>query len=404
MEVIVLPPGTKIYSFSEVPNHVYYLVNGLVESKLFKKEFQFETGTIGEWSIFNLPSEEQVTTITETTLYAFKPNEILNSEYSQKILRSMVSSVAKRLLLVDSELAECREIPEYVGPDRMRYLNRTHPGAYKITDAIFQDMMQVKRLYAAGYYKEAFEGVVKLMGVVLTEDLRKEIMIWHTLLSIILDPEKAEIHFKRLNPKDYGDSLSYLYLVNFFKGGERQEILEVFMKAGLHIPPDTIVTLEGEVASESFLVLRGYLKAVKLFEDKEVLLTIVGPSEFVGESALIESRTRMITLYSISPTDIIALTPESIEKSVQSNPNFILKICESQLKRISQVKKLIEIRNQGNQIQRTVIAIKYFEPFLDKTKINVRDIAYLVDTTIERVMDEARRLGYKISFDGTISK
>jgi len=404
MEVIVLPPGTVVYGLSEIPKYVYYLVNGTVESRFFRKSYKLEGGTIGEWALFNMPSEEEVKTITEVTLYAIKPGEILSSEYSEKMLRSMVSSIANRLMFIDSELAECREIPEYVGPDKMRYFNRTHPSAYKITGSVFQDILQVKRLYASGYYREAFEIVVKLMGQVLNEDLRREIMIWHTMLSIILEPDKAEIHFRRLNPKDYGDSLSYLYLTNFYKGGEKQEILEVFMKAGVHLPPETIVTLEGEVASEGFLVLRGYLKAVKLFEDKEVLMTIVGPGEFIGESALIESRTRMVTLYSISPTDIVALTPESIEKSLKSNPTFILKICESQLRRIAKVKKLLEIRNQGNQIQRTIMTIKYFEPFFDKTKINVRDIAYLVDTPVERVMEEARRMNYKIAFDGTISK
>ena len=403
MEIVVFPSGTKIYGYSEIPKYLYYLVDGTVETKLFRKVQEFNSGTFGEWSLFNLPSQEQVTSTSEVTLYAIKPEEIFNFEHTQKVVKSIIPSIAKRLLLIDFELTEAQELPTYVGADRMRFFNKAHPGAYKITDAIFQDILQAKSLYASGYYREAFEIIVKLMPQVVTEDLRKEVMIWHTLLSMVLEPEKAEIHFRRLNPKEYAEYLSYQFLVSFYKGGEKQEILDIYMKAGLHIPSETIVTMEGEVASEAFLILRGYLKAVKLFEDKEVLMSIVGPGEFVGEGAIMNSKIRMATLYSISPVDLIPLSAESIEKATLTNPGFILKICESQLKRIIQVKQLLEIKNQGNQIQRTIMAINYFQPIFGKAKVNVRDIAFLVDVSVERVIEEVRRMGYKIGIDGSIS-
>ncbi|QAV33263.1 Cyclic nucleotide-binding domain-containing protein [Fervidobacterium changbaicum] len=402
METFVLPAGTKIYDYMEVPRYLYYLIDGIVETKLFNRTMRIETGALGEWALFNLPSQEQVVSVSEVTLFAIKPDEIYNFEHTGKALKNIIPSVAARLLLIDSELTESQEIPTYVGPDRMRFFNKVHPGAYKITDSIFQDMLQVKSLYAAGYYKEAYDVIVKLMPQTINEELRKEIMIWHTLLSMILEPEKADVHFRRLSPKDYSEHLSYLYLTSFYKGGEKQEILEIYMKAGLHLPSETIVTLEGEVATEAFLVLKGYLKAVKLFEDREVLMSIVGPGEFVGEGAIMNSKTRMATLYSISPTDIIPLSTESIEKAALTNPGFILKICESQLRRIMQVKQLLEIKSQSNQIQRTIMAINYFKPIFGKAKVSVRDIAYLVDVNVERVIEEVKRMGYKIGIDGSI--
>jgi len=161
-----------------------------------ERQVHLNNGTFGEWSLFNLPSEETVTTVGETTLYFIKPSEIGTLEIP-KLLITMVSSIAKRLLIVDSELSCCSEIPEYLGPDKLRYFNRVHPNSFRITDGVFQDMFQIKRLYTSGYYKEAFEIAVKLLSGPFPEDLKKEIMVWYTLLNILLEPEKAEMHFSR---------------------------------------------------------------------------------------------------------------------------------------------------------------------------------------------------------------
>ncbi|MFN6991694.1 MAG: Crp/Fnr family transcriptional regulator, partial [Fervidobacterium sp.] len=380
------------------------LIDGKVLVTLHSKSEVFEQGTFGEWALFNMPSEEEVSVIdNEATFYILKPEEIFNVENYEKILKAMISSISKRLLLIDAELAQSQSLPEYVGPDRMRYFKRTYPNSMKLTDNFFQDFLSVKRFYANGYYREAFEVLLKIMSYTISEDLKKELMAWHTLLSIIIDPEKAELHFRRLNPKEYGDSLSYAYLVSFFKGGQKQELLEMYMKAGLYLPPYTIVTTEGEMASEGYFLLKGYLKAVKLYEDKEVLLSIVKPGEFVGESALIESRTRMVTLYSISPAAIIPINCEGIQKTIRSNPNFILKLCESQIKRIKQVKELINLKKSIGSMQRIDLALKYFSDIIDKANITVKDISSISDCSYEEVIEELRKKGFKISMSGVIS-
>ncbi|MEN6515340.1 MAG: cyclic nucleotide-binding domain-containing protein [Fervidobacterium sp.] len=402
MEVLTYPTGTTLYKIGEVPSGVYYLLDGKIEVMLQRKTGTFEYGTFGEWSLFNLPSEETVTTVGETTLYFIKPSEIGTLEIP-KLLITMVSSIAKRLLIVDSELSCCSEIPEYLGPDKLRYFNRVHQNSFRITDGVFQDMFQIKRLYTSGYYKEAFEIAVKLLSQPFPEELKKEIMVWYTLLNILLEPEKAEMHFSRLAQKDYAEHISYAYLYTFFKGGQKQEVLDMFMKAGLYLPKDTIVTLEGDAANEGYFLIKGYLKAVKLYEDREVLLSIVQPGEFVGESALLDAQPRMVTLYTMSPAAIIPMSSQNIEKAVERNPNFVLRICESQLKRISQVKSLIRLKNITNDEQRAIATLKYFEPLLTKVRLTCKDISSLVDVSIERVVDEAKRLGYKIAFDGTIT-
>lgn len=405
MDIITYPQGSVLYDCDEKPRKVYYLLEGEVSVKVHKKEVSLDSGTFGEWSWFSMPSEEKITvSSSEATFYVFEPQEVFQSKEYLKILKSAIPSISKRLLIADSELAECQKLPEYVGPDRLRYFKRVHPNSYKLDDRIFQDILNAKRFYASGYYKEAFDILVKLLPEVVSEDLKKEIMVLYTLLSVILDPEHAELYFRRLNPKDYIEHLSYLYLRTFLRGGKNQDILEVFMKAGLYTPPYTIVTLEGDVAQEGYLVVKGYLKAVKIYENKEVLLSIVQPGEFVGESALLDTKTRMVTLYSISPASIIPINCESIEKSLQTNPNFILRICESQLKRIKQVKSLIKIKNIPNPIQRIDWVISYFQELFSKVKITAKDISNLIDVNVEHVIEELKRKGFRITLDGSIEK
>lgn len=403
MEIFTYPAGTTLYKMGDIPSGMYYILDGKIEVVLHQKKSTFEYGTFGEWSLFNMPSEETVTTVSETTLYFIKPSEIGSAQEIPKLLTTMVSSIAKRLLIVDSELSCCNEIPESLGPDKLRYFNRVHPNAFRITNSVFQEMFQIKRLYASGYYNEALEITVKLLSQSFSEELKKEIMVWYTLLSILIDPEKAQMHFSRLDPKEYADHISYAYLYTFFKGGQNQEILDMFMKAGLYLPMDTIVTLEGDAASDGYFLIKGYLKAVKLYEDREVLLSIVQPGEFIGESALLESQPRMVTLYTMSPAAIIPMSSQSIEKAVERNPNFVLKICESQLKRIKQVKSLIRLKSITNDRQRAIATLKYFEQLISKIKLTCKDIASFANVSVERVVEEAKQLGYKIAFDGTIT-
>ncbi|MCX7654477.1 MAG: Crp/Fnr family transcriptional regulator [Fervidobacterium sp.] len=404
MDLITFPRETILYNFGENVKKIYYLVEGIVSVKLHNKKLTFEHGTFGEWAFFDLPSEEIVTIESdEATFYQFRPEEVLQIENHDSILRTIINSLSKRLLLIDSELAESRELPEYVGPDRMRYFKRIHPNSMKIDDRIFQDILNAKRLYSNGYVKEAFDVVVRLLSEPVNDELRKEIMVWYTLLSIILQPESAELHLRRLNSKEYSDCLSYVYLFSFVHGGQKQDILEIFMKGGLLLPPYTVVTLEGEKANEGYLVLKGYLKAVKLYEDKEILLSIVKPGEFVGEGALLDSKIRMVTLYSISPAAIIPISCEGIEKYIKNNPKFVLKIIESQLMRIKQVKKLISMKFTPNSGQRVLMAIKYFENIFNEAKITAKDISAFIDVPVERVVDELRKNGFKIAADGTIS-
>jgi CRP-like cAMP-binding protein len=404
MDIFTYPQGTVLYNFGEVPSGIYFLIEGDVSITFYKKEFTLNTGSFGEWSLFSLPSQEKVLVSSkEATFYVFRPDEVLQSRDFEKILKKFISSIAKRLMFINSELAQCQEIPEYVGPDRLRFFKRTHPNAIRFDEKIFQDISLMKHLFVKGEYKEAFNISVKLLSEVLVKDLKKEITIWYTLLTLILDPEHAHLHFKRLDPKEYGDHLSYQYLSTFFNGGQAREIVELYTKAGFYIPTHTLLTIEGEPATQGFLILRGYLKAVKLYEDKEILLSLVKPGEFVGESAILENKTRMITLYSISPVELIPITRENVEKATEKNPDFVLKICESQLKRIKQVKSLIELKSNPNSIQRVVLAINYLQELLEKTRINVRDISNIANSPLEIVITELNRQGFKVSVDGSVS-
>jgi hypothetical protein len=47
--------------------------------------------------------QEQVTSTSEVTLYAIKPEEIFNFEHTQKVLKNLIPSIAKKLLLIDTE-------------------------------------------------------------------------------------------------------------------------------------------------------------------------------------------------------------------------------------------------------------------------------------------------------------
>ena len=88
-------------------------------------------------------------------------------------------------------------------------------------------------------------------------------------------------------------------------------------------PEGAVLCVEGEISSELFLIQKGRVKISKIFDNKEVVLSILEAGNMLGEMALLESKPRSATVVALEDSEIVVLTKERFDKSIQDAPQVV---------------------------------------------------------------------------------
>ncbi len=392
--------GQKIYLSDSIVKNIYLIVDGKIGVKFFRNEYELKSKTCGEWAIESLEAKETIYAVDDITTAIVDPQNLRKIEKSNELLQMMISSTSERLKLIDYEYTGALPLERSVSYSKI--IKRLYPGSYELTDTVFQDYSLMKFYYNQGDYKSALSICLKYLSSSTEEELRKEFFIWNIYLNMLLNYSSADAHFRKIFEKEYHNLLSYRFLLNFYSGGKQNDLLNIFMKSGLHLPKNTFVVHEGDFADKAYLVLNGFLKVIKVTEDSEVLLTIIKPGELFGEGALFESKRRLATVITISPVDLIPLSEDFLIKNASGSFDFGLKVISANLKRILTVKNLIEFNSIFDERERIIKIIKYLDKAVEKAEITVKDISEISKSTKEAVIEVTKSLGYKVTPMGVI--
>ena len=86
-----------------------------------------------------------------------------------------------------------------------------------------------------------------------------------------------------------------------------QEIEEIQISAGEDL------FLEGSPGDKLYVITEGQLEVVKASTGREVLLSVLGPVEVVGEIALLEDKPRMASVRARTDSKLLAISKEQFE-------------------------------------------------------------------------------------------
>ncbi len=392
--------GQKIYFSDSKVKNIYLILDGKIGVKFFRNEYKLNSKTCGEWSIESLESKETVYAVDDATAAIVDPGNLKNVEKVNELIQMMITSTSERLKLIDHEFTGALPLERSINYSKI--IKRFYPGSYELEDTIFQDYTLMKYHYNQGDYKSALSICLKYLSSNTEEELRKEFFVWNIYLNMLLNYSLADMHFRKLPEKEYQNLLSYRFLLNFYTGGKQNDLLNIFIKSGLHLPKNTFVVHEGDFADKAYIVLNGFLKVIKITEDSEILLTVIKPGELFGEGALFESKRRLATVITISPVDLIPLNEDFLHKNVSASFDFGLKVINANLKRISTVKELINFNSIFDEHDRILKILKYLEIVIEKAEVTVKDIAEISKSSKETVIEVTKSLGYKVSPMGVI--
>lgn len=80
---------------------------------------------------------------------------------------------------------------------------------------------------------------------------------------------------------------------------------------------------EGQPGSEAYVIESGEMEIIKASMDREVLLTVRGAGEVIGEVALLDAAPRMASVRARTDTTLIAIKKESFDELLHTSPTAL---------------------------------------------------------------------------------
>ena len=120
----------------------------------------------------------------------------------------------------------------------------------------------------------------------------------------------------------HDDRIKLLQGVWLFERCSRKELGLLASRATpIRVPAGTVLTREGEVGREFFVMLSG--EATVTLNDVQV--GVIGSGSFFGEMALLDRLPRSATVTTSEPTDLLVLTVQAFASVVDTMPSVDLR-------------------------------------------------------------------------------
>jgi CRP-like cAMP-binding protein len=290
-----------IYREGKPATEVYRIISGTIRcTRLFNKIEEIEVGVLGPGAILGLVSVMRDSPHIETT----HANERTELELYKKIdferLVTFQPDIGLEVLTTLS--AQIRELNKLIRGGDFTALKEEPVSDDMKLKAIGDRFFQSERYEAAGYI---FSRYIELYpaGTCVAEVQQK-------LDQIQNDPAEQD-GSQNLNNNKGTEQSSRLY------------------------QPGEVIFCEYEPGSEVFSIEAGKVKVIKIEEDSEKILALLGPGEIFGEMSVLDGGPRSATVIAVEPTRAIVLTRNEFIQTLKEKPEVVVKLIQQFCKRLS---------------------------------------------------------------------
>ena len=103
-------------------------------------------------------------------------------------------------------------------------------------------------------------------------------------------------------------------------------------------PKNSVILFEDDPGDALFVVAQGQVKVVLIGEDgREVILSVLGPSEFFGEMALIDDEPRSAHVIAMEDSSLIVLRREDFQGILKQSPGIAVALLKELSRRLRRV-------------------------------------------------------------------
>jgi CRP-like cAMP-binding protein len=186
----------------------------------------------------------------------------------------------------------------------------------------------------------------------------------------------------------------------FAKLDQREIDALVGVSRQVSIGPRDELCHKGDPVQQIYLVLEGRLKAMTTSgEGDDVVFSIMGPGEVIGEVGLLSGGRRTATVAAIDPSELLAIDRRDFLRVLRTEPEVAVKLLEvlaERLRRISELMEDVQFLNLPSRLAKKLLwlASRYGEPTDGGIRIDLRlsqtELGDLVATTRESVNKQVR--------------
>ncbi|WP_050431633.1 Crp/Fnr family transcriptional regulator [Chondromyces crocatus] len=176
----------------------------------------------------------------------------------------------------------------------------------------------------------------------------------------------------------------------------------LFDRFGREFEAGDVLFNEGESGAVMFVIQTGSVRITKDVAGEQKSLAVLGPGEFVGEMAILNSKPRAATATVVEPTRCLVVEARMLETMVARNGEVALRLIKKLAKRLDSANALIEILMHRDPKARVMLALaRHAEAFGEevdggiKIRASLEDIALEVnvdDWTVREVIARLKRL------------
>jgi len=118
---------------------------------------------------------------------------------------------------------------------------------------------------------------------------------------------------------------------------------KLFDKFGIEYEPNDIIFCEFEPGNDFYFIQSGRVEIVKIINNREKTLDILGPGDVFGEMAILEEEPRSASAIAIEHVKLLRFRRENFDALLQGNPQLAYKLLVIFSKRIYDAKRRLMI-------------------------------------------------------------
>src|SRR4051812_37057660 len=135
----------------------------------------------------------------------------------------------------------------------------------------------------------------------------------------------------------------FLATVPLFGGLDRAELQQFAdLSREKTFPKGSVILFENDPGDSLFVIRSGRVKVVLIGEDgREVILGVLGESDYFGELSLIDERPRSAHVIAMDDATMIVLRREDLRRRIDANPGVAWSLLVEMARRIRRADEMI---------------------------------------------------------------
>jgi len=168
-----------------------------------------------------------------------------------------------------------------------------------------------------------------------------------------------------------------------------------------------IILLEEETGAALFVIMSGKVKIVRMDDDgREVILSILGESDFFGEMAILDGSTRSASVVATSKSELFMIHRGDFLKALNDYPTVaiaLLRELTNRLRKADQQIKSLSLKDASGRVATVILQLADDVGVFRKGKVEIdelplqQDLANMAGTsreTISRMIHKFIKKGY----------